>query len=88
MDSTKRSEASPSTAPRKAGRATRHSRLDIYLFPAIVGGGLGDIEEVLCAGRRLAESGFPLRLLRAPDRPLPPSVSGPWEWPHHRRIAR
>lgn len=53
-----------------------------------MGGGLGDIEEVLCAGRRLAESGFPLRLLRAPDRPLPPSVSGPWEWPHHRRIAR
>jgi hypothetical protein len=88
VDSTKRSEASRSTAPHKARRAPRRSRLDIYLFPAVVGGGLGDIEEVLCAGRRLAASGFSLRLFRAPGRPLPPSVSGPWEWPHHRRLSR
>jgi hypothetical protein len=54
----------------------------------VVGGGLGDIEEVLCAGRRLAANGFSITLLRLHDRPLPPSVSGPWEWPPHRRIGR
>jgi hypothetical protein len=53
-----------------------------------VGGGLGDIEEVLCAGRRLVASGFRLRLYRAPGRALPRSVEGPWEWPPLRRLSR
>ena len=62
--------------------------LDVYLFPAVVGGGLGDIEEVLLAGRRLARAGFPVYLFRRPGRPLPRSVEGPWEWPRAmRRVA-
>jgi hypothetical protein len=55
--------------------------VDVYLFPAVVGGGLGDIEEVLAAGRYLAHAGFPPILYRDGDRPLPPNVDGPWEWP-------
>jgi len=55
--------------------------VDVYLFPAVVGGGLGDIEEVLAAGRHLARAGFPLHLYREGGRPLPPNVEGPWEWP-------
>ncbi|MFZ1022919.1 MAG: hypothetical protein WAN87_02135, partial [Thermoplasmata archaeon] len=43
---------------------------------------------MLCAGRRLAANGFPLLLFRARGRTLPPSVSGPWEWPAHHRIGR
>ena len=65
------------------GRAS--PRLDVYLFPAVVGGGLGDVDEVLCAGRYLAASGFPLALYRAPGRPLPRGVDGPWDWPAHLR---
>ncbi len=63
-------------------------RVDVYLQPAVVGGGLGDIEEVLAVGRRLARQRFPLFLFRAPGRPLPPSVDGPWDWPRVRRVAR
>ncbi len=51
--------------------------LDVYLFPAVVGGGLGDIEEVLLAGRRLARAGFPVYLFRRPGRPLPRSPGPP-----------
>jgi hypothetical protein len=62
--------------------------VDVYLFPAVVGGGLGDIEEVLAAGRRLARAGFPLFLFRAAGKPLPRSVEGPWDWPPHARVSR
>lgn len=62
--------------------------LDVYLLPAVVGGGLGDIEEVLLAGRILDRAGFPATLLRLPGRPLPRSVEGPWAWPAHRRVER
>ncbi|HZY70165.1 MAG TPA: hypothetical protein VFF67_04200 [Thermoplasmata archaeon] len=55
--------------------------VDVYLFPAVVGGGLGDIEEVLAAGRLLARHGFPTFLYRRNGRPLPRSVDGPWDWP-------
>ncbi|MGP8075882.1 MAG: hypothetical protein ACLP8Y_03985 [Thermoplasmata archaeon] len=55
--------------------------VDVYLLPAVVGGGLGDIEEVLAAGRHLASAGFPLVLYRERGRPLPSNVDGPWEWP-------
>lgn len=70
-------------------RSPRHGPgVEVYLLPTVVGGGLGDIEEVLAAGRRLARAGFPLRLYRRPGRPLPPGVRGPWDWPPHRRVAR
>jgi hypothetical protein len=62
--------------------------LDLYLFPAVVGGGLGDVEEVLLAGRRLERAGFAPMLYRAPGRALPRSVEGPWGWPELRRIDR
>ncbi len=55
--------------------------VDVYLLPAIVGGGLGDIEETLAAGRRLAAQGWRTWLYRPPDRPLPRGVDGPWDWP-------
>jgi len=50
-----------------------------------VGGGLGDIEEVLAAGRELARAGFRPILYRRAGRPLPPHVEGPWEWPRLER---
>ena len=57
----------------------------MYLFPAVVGGGLGDIEEVLAAGRELARAGGKPILFRLPGRPLPRSVDGPWDWPSIER---
>lgn len=82
--------------PSRSGRSTGRRRrppgrrpgTDVYLLPSVVGGGLGDIEEVLAAGRRLARAGFPVRLYRRRDHPLPRSVEGPWEWPPHRRVHR
>ncbi|MHB8351566.1 MAG: hypothetical protein ACYDFT_02580 [Thermoplasmata archaeon] len=68
-------------------RRNGRGRLDVYLLPAVVGGGLGDIEEVLLAGRRLSRAGFPIYLCRAPGRPLPRSVEGPWEWPPLNRVV-
>ena len=62
--------------------------VDVYLLPAVVGGGLGDIEEVLAAGRRLARAGFRVRLYRPAERSLPPSVEGPWSWPTLARVDR
>jgi hypothetical protein len=54
----------------------------------VVGGGLGDIEEVLAAGRELARAGVRPILFRLPGRPLPRSVDGPWDWPHVERSDR
>ncbi|MCI4321113.1 MAG: hypothetical protein L3K18_04710 [Thermoplasmata archaeon] len=54
--------------------------LDIYLLPAVVGGGLGDIAEVLDAGSALANAGFDPVLYRPPGRRLPASVDGPWDF--------
>ncbi len=62
--------------------------LAVYLQPAVVGGGLGDIEEVLAVGRRLAAFGLPIYLYRVPGRPMPRSVEGPWDWPRLRRVGR
>lgn len=50
-------------------------------MPAVVGGGLGDIDEVLVAGAHLARAGAALYLFRAPGLPLPRGVDGPWRWP-------
>lgn len=81
-----RSRTSRSTGPATKG-PDRAPEVDIYLLPAIVGGGVGDIDEVLCAGRRLASAGFALTLYRRADRPLPRGVDGPWLWPPHRRVG-
>ncbi len=82
--------------PSPSGRSTGPSRksrrrppgVDVYLFPAVVGGGLGDIEEVLAAGRELARAGFRTILYRRPGRRLPRSVDGPWDWPPVERLLR
>jgi hypothetical protein len=66
--------------PASRKRGGRRTGLDVYLMPAVVGGGWGDIAEVLDAGRTLAAAGYPVTLYRAPNRPLPPSVDGPWDW--------
>jgi len=76
-----RSRSGRSTGPSTERRPALSGGVDVYLFPAVVGGGLGDIEEVLAAGRYLARAGFPSILYRVRGRPLPPSVDGPWEWP-------
>ncbi|MCI4335833.1 MAG: hypothetical protein L3K17_01355 [Thermoplasmata archaeon] len=75
-----RSSASSRSGPGRGALAG----LDVYLFPAVVGGGLGDIEEVLAAGRHLARAGARLFLYRPVSRALPPGVHGPWAWPPHR----
>lgn len=62
--------------------------LDVYLQPAVVGGGLGDIEEVLLVGRRLERLGWKPRIYRRDGRSLPPSVEGPWGWPTVQRVRR
>ncbi|MCI4365837.1 MAG: hypothetical protein L3K10_07270 [Thermoplasmata archaeon] len=80
----------------RSGRSTERSAspgrdrpsVDVYLQPAVVGGGLGDIEETLAAGRWLARAGFPIQLYRTGGRALPTSVDGPWEWPPIRRTRR
>ena len=82
-----RSASSRSTGP-AGDRRGDAAGVEAYLFPAVVGGGLGDIEEVLAAGRYLARAGVPVRLYRRPGRPLPRSVDGPWEWPPLRRLDR
>lgn len=68
-------------------RGARES-LDVYLQPAVVGGGLGDIEEVLAVGRRLQRAGWTPLLYRQSGRPLPRSVDGPWGWPEMQRLRR
>ncbi len=82
----------PSRSSRSIGKPRRPPArppgVDVYLLPAVVGGGLGDIEEVLAAGRRLARAGFPILLYRRPGSPLPRSVEGPWDWPPVRRVRR
>jgi hypothetical protein len=67
--------------PRRGSSDAYPTSLDVYLFPAIVGGGLGDIEEVLLAGRILARAGFPVFLYRDRGHSLPRNVEGPWAWP-------
>jgi hypothetical protein len=57
-------------------------------MPAVVGGGLGDIEETLAAGRRLARAGLRIRLYRRDHHPLPRSVDGPWDWPPIESVGR
>lgn len=83
-----RSGSSRSTARARSPARPPTAGVVAYLFPAVVGGGLGDIEEVLAAGRHLARAGVPLRLYRRPGRPLPRGVDGPWEWPPLRRLGR
>ena len=81
------SHSGPSTGPSRRTRS-RRGGVDVYLFPAVVGGGLGDIEEVLAAGRRLRRAGYRIVLYRRPGHPFPRSTEGPWDWPTLERTTR
>lgn len=83
----RRSRPLRSTA-RSTEARRRRPGVDVYLFPAVVGGGLGDIEEVLAAGRVLRRAAFPVYFWRAAGQPLPRSVEGPWAWPTLRRVPQ
>ena len=71
------------SAPRPAATG-----VDVYLFPAVVGGGLGDVEEVLAAGRRLARAGWRAVVYRRPGRPLPAGLALRGPWPRLRTTGR
>jgi hypothetical protein len=81
----------PSRTSRSTARASRPppppGSVDVYLMPSVVGGGAGDVDEVLCAGRALARAGFALTVYRRAGVPLPAGVAGPWAWPPHRRTS-
>jgi hypothetical protein len=66
----RRSPSTPSTTRSSPDRRAGARRdVDVYLLPAVVGGGRGDVEEVLLVGRSLARSGYRVEIAR--DRPLP-----------------
>lgn len=82
----KRSRRGRSSARR---RSRPGAGVDVYLFPAVIGGGLGDIEETLALGRRLERAGYSTWLYRRAGTPLPRDVDGPWGWPARlRRVGR
>ncbi len=66
----------------------RRTDVDVYLLPTVLGGGIGDVEQVLAAGRRLARAGLRVQLYRKDGRALPPGVAGPWGWPPTDRLDR
>ncbi|MHB1435871.1 MAG: hypothetical protein ACYCPN_03025 [Thermoplasmata archaeon] len=70
--------------PGRRGRALP----SIYLFPAVVGGGWGDIEEVLAVGRQLVARGHRVRYYRSAGHPPPRGLPGPWRWPPCDRPRR
>lgn len=83
-----RSRPGRSTSPSR-DRGSSARSLDVYLLPAVVGGGVGDIEETLAAGRGLEAAGWVVRLYRQPTHELPRGVEGPWDWPPHlERVGR
>jgi hypothetical protein len=69
-----------------ADRYRPRAALDVYLFPAVVGGGVGDVAEVFDAGAWLRAAGFSPVLYRPPGRAMPPSVEGPWSDARVRRM--
>lgn len=75
-----------STVARAPEIARRPDGVDVYLFPAVIGGGRGDVEEVLTVARRLADEGARLYLYRARGRPLPRGVDAPYAWPRVTRV--
>ena len=70
------------------GRDRGRPGVAIYLLPAVVGGGWGDLEEVLAVGRQLVARGRPVRYYRAAGRPPPRGLPGPWRWPRCDRPER
>ncbi|MFG1529679.1 MAG: hypothetical protein AAFA34_00170 [Thermoplasmata archaeon] len=71
-----------------AGRDRGDPRVAIYLLPAVVGGGWGDLEEVLAVGRQLVARGHRVRYYRSAGHPPPRGLPGPWRWPRVDRPKR
>jgi hypothetical protein len=63
-------------------------RLDVYLMPSVIGGGLGDFAEVHSAGRWLSDAGFPVHIFRRSGHAWPRGLPGPFEWPRGVRRPR
>ena len=67
----------------------RAEKLDVFLMPSVIGGGRGDIEEVLLLGHALARAGFDVFLYRRPGPAEPAGFDRPYRWPPRtRRIRR
>jgi hypothetical protein len=64
------------------------THIDVYLFPAAIGGGRGDIDEVLVAGRVLEGAGARVRILRLGGRSLPGAAADLGSWPRFSRVGR
>ncbi|MCI4331297.1 MAG: hypothetical protein L3K19_05565 [Thermoplasmata archaeon] len=62
--------------------------VDVYLFPAPLGGGRGDVDEVFVAGQVLAGTGVRVRLFRLQGRPWPSAIADPRDWPPFPRVSR
>jgi hypothetical protein len=83
----KRSRSRRSTIRSRADAAGPPGRgVDVYLLPAVVGGGRGDAEEVLLVGRSLSRAGFDVHIVR--DRPLPLLEDPSFDWTEIRRARR
>lgn len=62
-------------------------RLDLYVLPAVVGSGLGDLAEIEAAAATLRAAGYRPRLLRIAPK-LPRGLPGPFRWPPVERSVR
>ena len=83
----RRSRSTPTTTRSHRDPARPHRPpVDVYLMPAIVGGGRGDVEEVLLVGRALARRGH--RVLIARSRPLPLLQDRSLDWTGIVRVPR
>jgi hypothetical protein len=70
------------SAPEHRGPARRG--VDVYLMPAIIGGGRGDVEDVLVVGRTLARTGHDVRVPRSGPRRVLDDRS--FDWTGIRRV--
>jgi hypothetical protein len=78
--SSRRSTTQSTPEPRRAARPG----VDVYLMPSIVGGGRGDVEEVLVVGRMLARAGHDVRVPRSGPREVLDDRS--FDWTGIRRV--
>ncbi len=84
----KRSASSRSTDRPHRELLRRGAGADVYLLPAPVGRGRGDIEEVLTVARDLHAAGYRLRVYRPAGRRWPRELEGAFDWPPHERFDR
>ncbi len=85
----KRSRSRRSSVPSRR-RPVRRSRggVDVYLLPAVVGSGRGDVEDVLLVGHRLARAGRRVSVVRTRARPLALLRDETFDWTGIERTVR